>query len=117
MDDSEYPISTPGDEEYPTSTFFDGDAKQAFEEGYDDGRHFLDEKTNLTGADPEMVAAYRAGYEQGFPGNEPAGIGPLSNEEFERRVKLTEEREAADELAKRKFELMEELRREIPKGL
>ena len=117
MGDEEYPTSQLGDEEYPTSTFFDGDAVQAREAGYADGRHFLGDQTNLTGADPEMVEAYEAGHSQGMFGSEPAGIGPLSNEEFEHRLKETEEREAAEELAKRKFELMDELRNEIPKGL
>jgi len=113
MGDEEYPTSQPGDEEYPTSTFFDGDAEQAREAGYADGRHSLGEQTNLTGADPEMVEAYKAGHSQGMFGSEPAGIGPISNEEFDRRLKENEEREAAEELRKRTEELHDELKHHI----
>jgi hypothetical protein len=100
-DESEYPTSTPGDEEYPTSTFFDGDAMQAREAGYADGRDLLGEKANLTGADPEMADAYKAGYGQGQASHwdgsgQPDAIGPLSNEEWDRRLEENEERERAE---------------------
>jgi hypothetical protein len=112
MDDDEYPTSTPGDEEYPTSTFFDGDAMQAREAGYADGRDLLGEKANLTGADPEVADAYKAGYGQGQASHwdgsgQPDAIGPLSNEEWERRLKENEEREQAERYNERSKEYKE----------